>query len=284
MSVNSSKSIEASSEKCAKVVGDATTSQNLSNDSVFKVPLVPPPRRSCRSAKNSTEKAKTGSVANDSDSNVSNGHNVSWNEISSSSSVESAENQTEFDQATVEVSSLKPSEQSTSEQQSPDDQETKEAEYAFKLKFDTVTAELEKAQAKITEANEKMSAMMTKNSYLNATIAKLQAENIESVRKCKAAETKNGQLINTNKKLMQQNNKWCSKIEHLSSHNRNLNHQLKGLQRHCDLVKIEVRDQYEMMLNDVKKRQWCATCHTPGGPYYCSARCQPNPWYANLFY
>ncbi|XP_055312561.1 MYND-type zinc finger-containing chromatin reader ZMYND8-like [Sitodiplosis mosellana] len=169
------------------------------------------------------------------------------------------------------------------------DQASEEANVGnvFKSKLDAVSADLEKAQAKITEANQyvnQLGTTSTQNANLKIKIAKLQAANVEFANNLKNAEAKNTHLTHINRNLIKSSteiDRMKSTIERLSTEKNRLSSQVTGLQKKCELAKEQAHEQYEKMLRDVKQKKWCAMCLRPAGPYYCSA-CDPrherNTW------
>lgn len=134
-------------------------------------------------------------------------------------------------------------------------------------KIETMDSELENANAKFIETNNRLSSVTTKNTYLNVTIAKLQATNREFANSLKSSEAKTKQLVNVNKNLMDGNIK-------LNAANNKLTHQLQELQNKSESMKSQAYEQYARMVTDIKRKQWCATCGMPGGQYFCSDQCQ----------
>lgn len=145
-------------------------------------------------------------------------------------------------------------------------------------KFETVVADLKKAEAKIIELSARLNAVSTKSAYMTTTIAKLQETNIGLVNSLKSAETKNVHLTNVNKNLMDGHIKLNTSMDNALLENKILTHRLKELQAKSEAVKNQTYEHYARMITDIKKKQWCATCGMPGGRYFCSPQCETYHW------
>lgn len=141
-------------------------------------------------------------------------------------------------------------------------------------KFNAMVVDLKNAQTENIELNGRLNSLTTKNTYLNATISKLQATNIEIANSLKNTEAKNSNLISVNKNLMEGNIKLNSSMENAIWENKRLTAQMKELQFKNEAAKNQAYEHYAKMINDIKKKQWCATCGMPGEQYFCTAQCE----------
>lgn len=53
----------------------------------------------------------------------------------------------------------------------------------------------------------------------------------------------------------------------------------KDVETNCNLAKCNAIEECKRMVNENKKKQWCAVCQKSGGRYYCSDECEESNWY-----
>lgn len=106
-----------------------------------------------------------------------------------------------------------------------------------------------------------------KNAKLTSSIEKLYAIKEEQAESLKKTEAIASYLAGSNDALKKSVEQLESKLQYLEMKEK-MHHQ-----QTTDEKWKENRDCVKM-INDVKKKQWCATCGMPGGRFYCSSQCE----------
>lgn len=150
----------------------------------------------------------------------------------------------------------------------------KESNTDLKKKITELTDELKNSKEKRSIIESDLSSALTNNAILNATVTRMQKSNVELTTNMKNIESTNANLINTNKILTDNNNKLTANMDNLTVEYNYLMMQLKEANNKCESIKSEAWDQCAKTVQNTKKQQWCATCGTPGGRYYCSTPCE----------
>lgn len=128
-----------------------------------------------------------------------------------------------------------------------------------------------------------MNQLCVKNGECQATIDKLRKQHEAAQQLLLDAESKVDRLETENRALCKKNIGLELSVQWAEKKHENTLLRLKDVERRCNLEKSAAFEQCYNIINDNKKRQWCATCQKSGGHYYCSSKCEEKYWSVELW-
>lgn len=121
--------------------------------------------------------------------------------------------------------------------------------------------------------------MRKQNDEYQSTIVKLKTQHESAQKLLIEAESKVTQLDADNKALTEKNTGLNMSLQWAVKQYQDTMTRLKDVETKCNLEKNTAYEQCYRIINDNKKKQWCAVCQKQGGRYYCSSKCEDKYWY-----
>lgn len=120
--------------------------------------------------------------------------------------------------------------------------------------------------------------MSNKSGESQAIMVKLKTQHTAAKKMLKDAESRAAQLDAQNRVLMEKNTGLNVSLQWAVKQYQDSLSRLKEIETNCNLEKASAFEQCYRMINDNKKKQWCATCQKAGGRYFCGSKCEEKFW------
>lgn len=144
----------------------------------------------------------------------------------------------------------------------------------LKTENEKLIDDLKRELARNASLNSNLNAMSMQNTKLQSTVSRLQKISTEQADQLKSAEANNSYLLKANKVLMESTEKLKSQLDTVTLENKIQQNQMAQEKSECDLAKAKAFEDCAKLIEETKKKQWCATCGMPGGRFYCSSQCE----------
>lgn len=128
------------------------------------------------------------------------------------------------------------------------------------------------------ELTNNLNEISNKSGECQTTMVKLKTQHAATKKMLKDAEAKMATMDAQSRAIIEKNTGLNVSLQWAVKQYQDSVARLKDLETKCNIDKSSAFEQCYRMINDNKKKQWCAMCQKSGGRYFCGSKCEEKYW------